>query len=426
MAARACSSSCFSTTLWVAQADGLAFGRELLASPPAAHRKGRPARPPARGRADPVWRFPAAADSRDGIRVRSRAGARRVRSNHARSTSQGCGCRKHHEWRRSRGLVRSRLQHARARHQIAECSCRSLDSRTSSAIVRRNVRRRQTFEPLRGIVRLPVANAAVSSTTPPPIVTTGENMRMMKRSPGSSSAGSRSTMRAYARPPGFRTARAAAERTSASISAVPAWKCTGARCFSGFAEGSSSSEQSSNLTARNRPGSESTMPRTISAGSMSARFTAVRWPGRGPLRRFSVDLHAAHAQPAAGWIELDFLFAARPRPRSTCPSPPCRSPWRKRRDRSAAGNGPRRSSRRTSSDTRSQLAPQIVETRAGGRADRNDGRTLEKRTGHELVHFQAHQVREYPDPPGRLWSAPRCRAGCRAGGRYRNARASAA
>jgi hypothetical protein len=36
----------------------------------------------------------------------------------------------------------------------------------------------------------------VSSTTPPPIVTTGENWRMMKRSPGSSSAGSRNTMRA--------------------------------------------------------------------------------------------------------------------------------------------------------------------------------------------------------------------------------------
>ena len=44
---------------------------------------------------------------------------------------------------------------------------------------------------------------AQSSTSPPPIVTTGENIRIMKRSPGRSSIGLRRTIRTKADEPGL-------------------------------------------------------------------------------------------------------------------------------------------------------------------------------------------------------------------------------
>jgi len=72
------------------------------------------------------------------------------------------------------------------------------------------------------------APAPLSTTMPPPMVVTGENLRMMKRSPGSSSAGSRRIIRTQALAPGW-SARAdespappkLKRRTWASISAVP-------------------------------------------------------------------------------------------------------------------------------------------------------------------------------------------------------------
>ena len=67
------------------------------------------------------------------------------------------------------------------------------------------------------------------------MVTTGENMRMMKRSPGSSSAG---CAQDEAHVGGSARAASAAvpssRRTSASISAVPEWKWTGRAVLEGL------------------------------------------------------------------------------------------------------------------------------------------------------------------------------------------------
>ena len=99
--------------------------------------------------------------------------------------------------------------------------------------------------------------------------------------------------------PGPSLARPSSSRTSAWISAVPAWKCTGARCFSGLAEGRRSA--SSRVRGRlEKPGSESTSRERGRRVRYPARLTAVRCP--------------AEARAA------DSPWTSRPRTRSRRPS----------------------------------------------------------------------------------------------------------
>ena len=93
-------------------------------------------------------------------------------------------------------------------------------------------------------------------------------------------------------------------RISASISAVPEWKCTGARCLSGLAERSRSSEQSScrrdtEPAGRGQHHAARDL-RGFDIGEIQGRALA----GGGAVCEFSMHLHAAHPQLAAGRVEL--------------------------------------------------------------------------------------------------------------------------
>ena len=123
------------------------------------------------------------------------------------------------------------------------------------------------------------SGAAISRTTPPPMVTTGENMRTIKRSPGRSSRGSRSeesNMRARARlhriqrgkQPGLRLRPRRCPRESERARDASA----GAR------RASRSKAQSTCWVGWNNPAARAPCRGATSEESMPARFTAVRSP----------------------------------------------------------------------------------------------------------------------------------------------------
>ena len=110
------------------------------------------------------------------------------------------------------------FEQAGARHQLGHS-----DSVARFAGQQRDaLRKRGAFEDAQGDRVDARRGAAISSTTPPPMVTTGENMRTMKRSPGSISSGSLRTRRTYSRDPGAMGSVPCSRRISASTSAVPA------------------------------------------------------------------------------------------------------------------------------------------------------------------------------------------------------------
>ena len=144
------------------------------------------------------------------------------------------------------------------------------------------------------------------------------------------------------------------------------------------------------LTARNTPGSESASPRANSAGSMSARFTAVRWPATARSALAPMHLDAAHAQPPPRGVQLHLLL-----------------PGDRARDQRAGGHRAEAFHRKHAVDGQAEMAgrillrrlggharqrlPQFLQPRARYRADRHHGRAFQERAGHQFFHLGSHQ-----------------------------------
>ncbi len=233
----------------------------------------------------------------------------------------GLRLRNGHEGSARRGRGNFGFHQSGARHQAGHSHAEGRLPHQQRDAVRR-VRGCQNVQPGgRGLPGAP----PTSSTTPPPMVATGENMRMMKRSPGNSRAASRNTSRTYAAPPGWSGAVPSSSRTWASISAVPQWKCTGARCFSGFAvgsklepaihlcDGAEHSRLGERIAARQLRRLD---VRQVHRRALAGHGAVRRWrhaPGR---RARAAAVPRGRARPPAPW---------RPSPRPACRWPPCRS-----------------------------------------------------------------------------------------------------
>ena len=162
---------------------------------PASHRAGTAARREARGCAVPASACRRAAGSAGGMRAAGPGSARAWRG-----TSRGPPATTRLAQRDEPFSLRRLLDFGRhqpgAGHQVGQpkpyfVSRTSSDTPSSTGLPKQRVRAARP-RPRRG-----GSDArSMSSTTPPPMVTTGENMRMIKRSPGSSSSGSRSRKRA--------------------------------------------------------------------------------------------------------------------------------------------------------------------------------------------------------------------------------------
>ncbi len=127
-----------------------------------------------------------------------------------------------------------------------------------------------------------------SSTRPPPSVSGGATWRTTIRSPAAGTIGC-SSRTCQKRPPSH-ARRAAASRVPWWIwHALAVLGLGGRRTRARRPRGTSAARRRRSRPARRR--ARSRRPR------VPVRFTATRWPGRRPLERLVVHLHAAHAYP---------------------------------------------------------------------------------------------------------------------------------
>ena len=151
------------------------------------------------------------------------------------------------------------------------------------------------------------------------MVTTGENMRTMKRSPGRISSGSlEHQAHVFARSRrnrigalepadfGFHFGGARVKMHRRAMLAA-AWPMAANRIRS----------RSGWWRESGRP-QPATMPRASSEASTPAMFKAVRWPGGGLLDVGAMHLNATHTDALARRMQLDFLIDVRPSRRPAC------------------------------------------------------------------------------------------------------------
>ena len=251
----------------------------------------------------------------------------------------------------------------------------------------------ENIEARGGIVGFAVTALAVSITTPPPMVTTGENMRMMKRSPGSSSAGSRRTMRRISGGAGLERReaaeqahfrldlrragvemdrRAVLERARGGEQVEAAIEMSDGVEASGFGE---------HVAARDLRG--------LDIGQVDGGALA----GDGVVGLPAVDLDTAHAQAPSGGIEFDFLLLLHGAGDERAGDDGAEA-----FDREDAVDGePEVAARVFFGDGRGNAGEggaEVVEPGAGGGTDRDDGRVFEEGAGDEFFGFEADEPEE--------------------------------
>ena len=136
-----------------------------------------------------------------------------------------------------------------------------------------------------------------SSTRPPPTVRVACGLRTMNRSPGSANTGSSNTSCTRIRWPAA-SVSPSSSATCATRCSVPRCTCSGAQCVSVAASASSVSSTSRRGEVATSRASATVSPRSTSALSTPARFSAQRSRAAG-LDRPVLRVDAAHARRAA-------------------------------------------------------------------------------------------------------------------------------
>ncbi len=165
-----------------------------------------------------------------------------------------------------------------------------------------------------------------SSTMPPPIVTTGENWRMMKRSPGSSSDGSGNFSRAKT---SVREQVAWRREARAPRRFPSCWNESGRESRFFNARGAEASSRNCTSTRRvvaeRRGRRQRHSPRQI-FGARSRQIQRGPLPRNGCVGSLTVHLHSAHPNSSTGRKNFHFFFARESFRRPAFRSRPCRIP----------------------------------------------------------------------------------------------------